>query len=546
MTALRQPVLRFWMSWLCLLGVAFSSPEAQGAIRPATETGVWDYSYNSWNQLTGFAEHEGPEGALRRAVSYTYDAVGNRTAKRENGIDRQTYDWDHQNRLKGVWSQGQDTASYGYDYRMRRTGIKQGTEHTRMVYSGGTSVAEFAVATTSAVTASLGLMSAGQSPVVEYVRGPDQGGGVGGMLYSLRSSGGGSTIKFSHSNGRGDVVAQTGASGSLTWVASYEAFGKRPVETGTNLDRQRANTKEEDPTGLLYEGFRYRDIETGTWLSRDPAGFVDGPNLYAYVKQNPWTAFDAQGLFLRWLVNKFEEHIGNPVAEALVGTMSDSTLTALNESTVFHAAGKAAMVTQTVSNAALDGLVPGSNVMDAGERLAAGEGSVMDLASAAVDDFAGKKLQVAVGAGKTLTAAIDGDSDAVLSGLVDTVVAVGLPGKGKADAPSAPKARTKHGPQHGSGKAPSTVEHNNAIEDLLDDAQGRGATDLRKNRVQRDVNGNRVRATDGSTRPDAAWVEDGVRHNHNRVSNLDDLDRELNAFRKMNEADPRAINSLEF
>ncbi|SKB05546.1 RHS repeat-associated core domain-containing protein, partial [Prosthecobacter debontii] len=57
-----------------------------------------------------------------------------------------------------------------------------------------------------------------------------------------------------------------------------------------------ANSKDEDPTGLLNEGFRYRDIETGMWLSRDPAGFVDGPNLYAYVKQNPWTAFDPEGL----------------------------------------------------------------------------------------------------------------------------------------------------------------------------------------------------------------------------------------------------------
>lgn len=32
------------------------------------------------------------------------------------------------------------------------------------------------------------------------------------------------------------------------------------------------------------------------WLSRDPAGFVDGPNLYAYVKQNPWTHWDPLGL----------------------------------------------------------------------------------------------------------------------------------------------------------------------------------------------------------------------------------------------------------
>lgn len=141
------------------------------------------------------------------------------------------------------------------------------------------------------------------SLAVEYQRGPDMGGGVGGLLYSRRTtagSGGGSpatTVKFNLSNGRGDVVAQSDSAGALTWTASYEAYGKRPVETGTNADRQRANTKEEDPTGLLNEGFRYRDIETGVWLSRDPAGFVDGPNLYAYVQQNPWSKFDPDGQF---------------------------------------------------------------------------------------------------------------------------------------------------------------------------------------------------------------------------------------------------------
>ncbi len=40
----------------------------------------------------------------------------------------------------------------------------------------------------------------------------------------------------------------------------------------------------------------YKDIETGTFITRDPAGFVDGPNLYTYVKQNPWTLFDPEGL----------------------------------------------------------------------------------------------------------------------------------------------------------------------------------------------------------------------------------------------------------
>lgn len=32
------------------------------------------------------------------------------------------------------------------------------------------------------------------------------------------------------------------------------------------------------------------------WLTRDPAGFIDGPNLYAYVQHNPWTYIDPHGL----------------------------------------------------------------------------------------------------------------------------------------------------------------------------------------------------------------------------------------------------------
>jgi RHS repeat-associated protein len=88
-------------------------------------------------------------------------------------------------------------------------------------------------------------------------------------------------------------------SGALTFQASYEAYGKRTASQGSTLDRQKANTKEEDPTGLLNEGFRYRDLESGTFITRDPLGFVDGPNMYSYVTQNPWTYFDPLGLASR-------------------------------------------------------------------------------------------------------------------------------------------------------------------------------------------------------------------------------------------------------
>ena len=116
--------------------------------------------------------------------------------------------------------------------------------------------------------------------------------GRGGILYTLR----GGTPSYTHENKRGDVVAKTNASGTLTYQAQYEAFGKQTATTGSTLDRQKSNSKDTDPTGLVDEGMRYRDLETGMFINRDPAGFVDGPNLYTYVIQNPWTKFDPEGL----------------------------------------------------------------------------------------------------------------------------------------------------------------------------------------------------------------------------------------------------------
>ena len=178
------------------------------------------------------------------------------------------------------------------------------------VFAGGTSAAEY---TETAAAGSAWTVP--PAPTVQHVRGPDLGGGTKGLLYSLRNG----LPTFNRYNGRGDVVAQSDIDGTTTWAASYQADGRRTEEAGTNVERHRANclpkatqdaasglvfhaafaarrSKEEDPTGLLNEGFRYRDMETGTFISRDPLGHVDGPNVYCYVGQNPWTAWDPRGL----------------------------------------------------------------------------------------------------------------------------------------------------------------------------------------------------------------------------------------------------------
>jgi len=274
---------------------AYSYDKAHNRSQMVKDSKTTNYSYNNLNQLTGFTD-----GA--RQVSFTYDDNGNRQQRVEGGVV-DTYGYDGENRLLSLQKGGVPYA-YTYDYRTRRVERVEGTTATKIVFSGGSSVQEYEC---DALT-------------VEYIRGSDYGGGIGGILYTLRD---GNRPSYTHYNNRGDVVAKTDADQALTYQAEYEAFGTRTKEVGQTQDRQKANTKDEDPTGLLNEGFRYRDLETGSFITRDPLGFVDGPNLYTYVQQNPWTKFDPEGLswenwsgFLKGIGGLLEFAVGGTVAVA--------------------------------------------------------------------------------------------------------------------------------------------------------------------------------------------------------------------------------------
>ncbi|WP_353739733.1 RHS repeat-associated core domain-containing protein, partial [Yersinia rochesterensis] len=81
----------------------------------------------------------------------------------------------------------------------------------------------------------------------------------------------------------------------------YYPFGGTAVFASRNTVEAKYKTvrysgKERDATGLYYYGLRYYLPWLGRWLSSDPAGTVDGLNLYRMVRNNPILLMDEDGL----------------------------------------------------------------------------------------------------------------------------------------------------------------------------------------------------------------------------------------------------------
>jgi RHS repeat-associated protein len=210
-------------------------------------------------------------------TEYGYDDNGNRI-RRIDASGTENYAFDVENRLVGI-SSAAGTQTFKHDYRSRRIARTAGAVTTQISYSGQLSALEW---TDTAAT-----------PSKQFIRGAGMEGGVGGLNYVLE----GGTASTLHYNHRGDVIMKSDAQGLITHGWSYDAFGKATQRKGSEGTlRHAASTKEADTALLLNEGFRERDVETGLFLSTDPLEFVDGPNMYAYVRQNPVSSFDPWGL----------------------------------------------------------------------------------------------------------------------------------------------------------------------------------------------------------------------------------------------------------
>ncbi|MFF8610710.1 SpvB/TcaC N-terminal domain-containing protein [Streptomyces sp. NPDC015346] len=90
-------------------------------------------------------------------------------------------------------------------------------------------------------------------------------------------------------------------------IISYEEYGPygsttyQAVRSRTETPKRYRYTgmERDEETGLARHGARYYACWLGRWTSADPAGLVDGPNLYEYARGNPVALTDRSGRLAR-------------------------------------------------------------------------------------------------------------------------------------------------------------------------------------------------------------------------------------------------------
>jgi len=278
------------------------------------------YQYDSNNRLTewNYALKVNNLTFPIEKTTYAYDKNGNRTSKEkvkrwQEGAPQQTgYSYDLENRLTklqyvhipGIHGPQQDTLSYSGDGL--RTKAIRNTDTTAYLYDGSNVLVE---------------RDASGATTKSYTRGLDFGGGIGSLIAQNtpssrrnRHEGNDKDILYYQYNDLGSVSNLTTSKGKSAQEYQYDAFGNllnAPDKDDRDDHWDRDDRRDEDDidntylfstkefdqrAGFYYFGARYYDPEVGRWLTPDPLGMVDGPNVYAYVNNNPVNMVDPYGL----------------------------------------------------------------------------------------------------------------------------------------------------------------------------------------------------------------------------------------------------------
>ncbi|GJE45771.1 hypothetical protein AEGHOMDF_4971 [Methylobacterium soli] len=221
------------------------------------------------------------------AFDYAYDVNGNMTGETAS----RHYVWDHADRMRAYRTQAGAAeptvhAQYLYDaagQRVKKLVRKQGGQVEVTVYIDGL-FEHRTVRTGANVTVNNTLHVSDNGSRVATVR-------VGSALAGDATP----TVKYALADHLGSSNVVLDDAGALVSREEYTPYGETSFGSHA-LKRYRFCGKERDEeSGLVYFGSRYHAPWLGRWVSCDPAGPIDGLNLYCYVSDRPINAVDPIG-----------------------------------------------------------------------------------------------------------------------------------------------------------------------------------------------------------------------------------------------------------
>ena len=246
------------------------------------------YQANELNQYTNINEG---------AVEPVYDLDGNLTQ-----LGPWAYDWDGENRLIFVSSNGVPVVQNQYDYMSRRVMKATATQTNTFLYDGWNLIREsIGAATPTSRFYAWGLDLSGAL----------QGaGGVGGLLMVVKGRANPpGEPHFPSYDANGNITDLVDTNGSVVAHYEYDPYGNTIAQSGDYADTNpfRFSSKYfDDETSLYYYGHRFYNPELGRFIARDPVGEDGGMNVYVFVENGPIRRIDPFG-------NAFWEYV--PVSE---------------------------------------------------------------------------------------------------------------------------------------------------------------------------------------------------------------------------------------
>ena len=264
--------------------------------QPAAQTpNLHSFGYDTVNQLLLATVTNA--GTLVNTFAYAYDPAGNRLAEQVGGSNY-TATYNPLNQISTSTAPGASRTNE-WDAEDRLVAVNCGNERTEFTYDGFSRLASLRLLTNGFQVSLRRFVWCGGEICEER----DASGVVTKRFFGQGmevESGADAGNYFYTRDHLGSIRELSDGSGTVRARYAYDPYGRRTRLTGDmEADFGFAGMFWSAETELSLTHYRAYDPELGRWLSRDPlkdAEVEAGPNLYAYVGNDPINYIDPEGL----------------------------------------------------------------------------------------------------------------------------------------------------------------------------------------------------------------------------------------------------------